>query len=173
MSTEGIQGTGKSCGQETMLRVVEDNEGYTSGSPMSGNDTLDSILRECQMCGINTVEGLIPGYKKVVRVGNIALSAGPHDTGCDVSGWIIDGDQAYRFISTTYWYSSHYTFNRSKWVRGAWDNAVTAAINELRQKVWTVRAKSEEAKAKKEQAAQQQHADNRARFGAQFTKAAS
>jgi hypothetical protein len=138
---------------------------------MSGKDTLDAILRECQMHGIDTVEGLIPGYKKVVRVGNIALSAGPHDTGCDVSGWIIDGDQAYRFISTTYWYSSQYTFNRSKWVRGAWDDAVTAAINELRQKVWAARSKRVAVEAEKVKAAQQQHADNRTRFGAQFSKA--
>jgi hypothetical protein len=118
------------------------DDGIRKGSPLSGKDTLDQVILHCLRHSIctspKTVKAL--GEKNVVRVGNIAFSAYSHDTGADVRGWIIDGDDAFEFMSVPYWYSSQYTFNTSKHVRGAWDAAVDAAILELRR----LKAESEE-----------------------------
>jgi hypothetical protein len=35
-------------------------------------------------------------------------------------------------VNTTYWHSSAYTFNPSKWVSGAWDAALEEAIKKMR-----------------------------------------
>jgi hypothetical protein len=165
--------TGGADRQSKILRVVRSPLGYTKGSPTSGNTTLDRIVGHCQAHDINVTEELIDGYPtRIVRVGNIAFRASSHDTGCGVTGWIIDGDEAYEFLDTTYWYSSTYIFNKSKWDRGAWDDAVTAAIDELREKVIANKQRIEEAKFTKKQSEDHKQDAIKARFGAQFAKKA-
>lgn len=134
-------------------------------SPLSGKDTIDRVLLYCQCYGLHTVaDADLPppcrdgtGRPRTVRIGNIAFRCNGHSTGNDVRGWIIDGDDAYEFVNTTYWFSSSYTFNESRWERGAWDGAVEelfatlraskekheVAARELQERVAAERAKAE------------------------------
>ena len=106
-------------------------------SPLSGDGTLDKTVDYCQSKYLHTMNSgefpqCKPSYKdKVVVEGRFVFQAHPHSTGCDVRCWVISNDDAYEIINTTYWYSSSYTFNKSKWESGAWDNELDKAIAEL------------------------------------------
>src|SRR5688572_25549570 len=139
------------------------------GSPLSGDDTIDRLLKYCQGAGIHTVsdDDLPKDCRRgngntTVRIGNIAFRCYGHDTGNDVRGWIIQGDEAYEFVATTYWFSSHYTFNSSRWEHGAWDTAVDAFFATLR----AAKEKNEAAALAKQEAAratrQQSEAERKA-----------
>jgi len=144
------------------------------GSPMSGERTLDRLIGYCLMCEIETVPTKsLPATRacnagKLVRVGNIAFDCHSHDTGVDVRGWILSEEDAYEFLSVPYWYSSHYTFNSSRWERGAWDGAVDAAIKSLWEKVDAHKAAVEQAKESREQTQRQSANERRAKFEEQF-----
>lgn len=146
-------------------------------SPMSGDNTNDRVLQYCQHRGIHTVEDSeLPaachsgGRSKTVRIGNIAFRSHSHDTGCDVRGWIIDGAEAYEFVSTTYWYSSHYTFNSSKWERGAWDVAVEQFFATLRAAKAESEARALETQEQAAERRRQEAAQVKARFERQFSQ---
>jgi hypothetical protein len=104
------------------------------GSPLSGENTLDRIISYCQSHSIQTIPtreaSVRPAYNSnVVKVGNFIFDAHGHSTGCVVRCWIVtdDGDSL-EILDVPYWYSSDYTFNDSKWDRGAWDKELSAAI---------------------------------------------
>lgn len=144
-------------------------------SPLSGENTLDRVIGYCQRNGISTVDARsVPSIWRrdglVVRVGNIVFSFNGHDTGNDVNGWIINGDEAYHFLSVPYWFSSHYCFNKSTWERGAWDKAVDDAIAELRTLMDAHKAKVAKQMAQKKQAEEQAAAEHKAKFEAQFAR---
>lgn len=144
-------------------------------SPLSGENTLDRVIGYCQWNGLSTVEAsTVPGiYRregKVVRVGNIVFSFSGHDTGNDVNGWIVNGDDSYHFMSMPYWFSSHYCFNASRWEKGAWDKAVDEAVLELRR----IMSEHKELAAQREEQRKQNEAraaaERKAKFEAQFAR---
>lgn len=142
-------------------------------SPMSGKRTLDVVIGYCQRHEIETVPSnsvpCRPAYGSgVVRVGNIVFDCHRHDTGANVRGWILNGNEAYEFIDVPYWYSSNYTFNDSKWTKGAWDKAVEQAIEMLWTKADEHRAAIEAAKEVADANERQQKASRKAEFERQF-----
>jgi hypothetical protein len=153
------------------LTEAEKIEGWTDGSPMSGEGTLDRIIGYCQSVGICLAKETIPAIRRdgpLVQVGNIVFYCNSHSTGADVGGWILDGNMAFQFISTTYWYSSTYTFNKSKWIGGAWDGAVNAAIQLLTQKVDEHKQSTKERRAREIEAQARKAAETKAQFERQF-----
>jgi hypothetical protein len=148
------------------------------GSPLSDESTIDHVLKYCQRHRIHTVDdGELPADCKrggpgeqTVRIGNIVFRCNGHSTGNDVRGWIVDGNDAYEFVSTTFWFSSQYTFNTSKWESGAWDAAVDSFFKTLKE----AKAKHEaEVLAVQEHAADQRKrsaAEHKARFERQFAR---
>jgi len=64
------------------------------------------------------------------------IEARNHDTGCSVRIHILaDGKPIREIVNTTYWYYERYTFNDSKWEKGAWDSALAKVIAQLREDV--------------------------------------
>ena len=111
-----------------------------TNSPLSGENTLDKIISYCHAHNINTKEslscGLKPSYNgNLVEIDNFIFEAHKHDTGCDLGCWIVTENDYYAIINTTFWYSSIYTFNPSKWEKGKWDKALDKAIETLTYKV--------------------------------------
>lgn len=146
-------------------------------SPMSGENTNDRVLQYCQHRNIRTVENAdLPAAcrsgreTKAVRIGNIVFRSYSHDTGCDVRGWIIDGADAYEFVSTTYWYSSQYTFNSSKWENGAWDSAVEDFFRTLRELKQDSESRELERQEKAAEARRAEAADVKSRFERQYSQ---
>lgn len=144
-------------------------------SPLSGENTLDRVIGYCQWNNIRTVEAAsVPGifrrHGKVVRVGNIVFSFNGHDTGNDVNGWIVSGEESYHFLKVPYWFSSHYCFNTSRWEKGAWDKAVDDAIAELRTLMDEHKELVSRLRAQEEQTKEQAAAERKAKFETQFAK---
>lgn len=147
------------------------------GSPLSGDNTIDQVLKYCQIHRIHTVSNDdLPkdcrsgNGNTTVRIGNIAFRCYSHDTGNDVRGWIINGDEAYEFVSTTYWFSSHYTFNSSRWERGAWDTSVNEFFATLRQAKEQHEARSLALQEEAQKKRQQEAAERKALFERQFVQ---
>lgn len=78
-----------------------------------------------------------------VRVGKFLMTAKSHSTGMDADVYIIGGEEPYKIIDGTWWYSPSYNHNYFLWMTGAWDSALEEAQKELQQLVQDVKDKRE------------------------------
>ena len=108
------------------------------GSPLSGENTLDKLIRYCDRHALFQI-----GDEKM-KVGVFLFRARPHSTGCSVDIWIDIPDHKVRLIyKTTFWYSSDYTFNTTSIERGDWDDALESAKNEMALSIKNHKEKTE------------------------------
>jgi len=105
-------------------------------SPLSGENTLDTIIYYCLSNGISCIEPHTD-IRSHVKNGHFKFTCHRHDTGCNVKCWIVHPQtkEEYEIINTTFWYSSSHTFNDSKWETGVWDSALAGAIKYLADQV--------------------------------------
>ena len=123
-------------------------------SPMSGPDTIDQVLVYCQRHHIATTD------KGQVQVGRFLFDVSHHSTGNSIDGYILDGEDSYHFLNCTWWFLSCYTFNESKWERGAWDHELEKAFGGLRE-LMVQRMDTLALEEKDGQASRQREADDR------------
>ena len=97
-------------------------------SPMSDEDSFDSILIYCHRHRLS----IDPAGGDSISIGKFQFTVHPHSTGNAVEGFIVTSEGLYEFLNGTWWFSSDFTFNDFKWEHGAWDSALTQAMNQLR-----------------------------------------
>lgn len=85
-------------------------------------------------CSYGSLRDKIDRYKEY-RIGAFGFSVHAHDTGNStvVNLYAPDGEKL-TIINRTYWYNeSQYGFNKYVYLRGAWDDALTKAIDSIRE----------------------------------------
>lgn len=150
-----------------------------SPTPLSGKDTMDRVIRNCERLGLFTVQPEeLPNdvqYQTrrggAIRVGKLVFYASPHDTGCDVRVWVVLEDgQSMQVRSVPYWYGHNYTFNVGHKTDGPWDAAIDAAVEHMKSacRDEQMRRDIETAKAVNDASGEMQAIIDR--FAAQFSK---
>lgn len=103
-------------------------------SPISTADSVDNAIAFCQRHQLMTAPSAIPGHMyggRPVNIGSFWFDCHQHDTGNDVRIWIYRDGKSLEIVNTTFWFSNRYTFNKSKWMCGAWDESLKAAIDQM------------------------------------------
>ena len=143
------------------------------GTPLSGKNTLDVIIRKCDQLQLYPKIIIDKGGYCAFTVGNFTFYADSHSTGCNVMIWITLPNEPQRLIlRTSYWYSSNYTFNSHQIEKGVWDEYLKTAINKMRVKV----SEAELVSLEKKEAKQSESTDNAKKekdeFSSKFLSAA-
>lgn len=103
--------------------------------------TLDIVLQYAQRNSISTLkynderfQGChFPYHSNAVMLGErFAFQVHSHDTGNSVRGYILTDNKPYEIVSATYWKVSGYEFNKDKWEKGAWDDALSRELDNLK-----------------------------------------
>jgi hypothetical protein len=146
---------------------------------MSGKNTVDQAIYYCQCYKLFLSDRTAnPGDKtfpysyggNLVRIGDFLFDCHAHSTGNSVRIFILGDDSYLEIVNTTYWHSSSYTHNDSKWLHGAWDGALDLAIEEMWQAVAKAKAEREERNAAQALEKEQQAGAYRAKFEHKFTQ---
>ena len=98
---------------------------------------LGRLIYDCARHGINVTDhNQLPSYLTTpIKVGNFVFSANRHSTGISVNVLLVHPDtgETYEIVNGTYWFNeSQYGFNKFRWERGKWDNALGKAIETLK-----------------------------------------
>ncbi len=109
---------------------------------------LGKLIVSCSSRDIQTVncEKASVYNRKPVKSGHFVFTAYDHDTGTSLVVLLIHPDtgEAYTVINGDYWKSeATYGFNKFIWNKGAWDDALLKAIEEL-QRLLTVKIEAGE-----------------------------
>ena len=123
---------------------------------------LGQLIYDCARHGINVTDhNQLPSYLTTpIKVGNFVFSANHHSTGISVNVLLVHPDtgETYEIVNGTYWYSeSTYGFNKFTWQRGKWDDALTEAIETLKEML-AVRVATHEKKRAADDAAEKNRA---------------
>lgn len=98
---------------------------------------LGQLIVDCVGHGINMTScDKLPAYfTSPIKAGNFVFSASSHSTGIGVKVLLVHPEtkETHIIINGTYWGSeSTYGFNKFTWNHGAWDEAFSLAVEELK-----------------------------------------